>query len=49
MRAVPGATISEKLGASAGAWAVVWLVIHYLILRNAAATPLTPDAALRQL
>ena len=44
MRAVPGATISEKLGASAGAWAVVWLVIHYLILRNAAATPLTPDA-----
>jgi len=41
MRAVPGATISEKLGASAGAWAVVWLSIHYLILRNAMANPLT--------
>src|SRR4029453_7949377 len=41
MRAVPGATISEKLGASAGAWAVLWLSIHYLILHNAVANPAT--------
>ena len=41
MRAVPGATISEKLGASAGAWAVLWLSIHYLILHNAVANPVT--------
>jgi len=41
MRAVPGATISEKLGASAGAWAVVWLSLHYLILHNAMANPVT--------
>ncbi len=43
MKAVPGATISEKLGASAGAWAVLWLCIHFLILRNAAANPISPD------
>lgn len=43
MRPVPGATMSEKLGASAGAWAVLWLCIHYLILRNATATPISPD------
>jgi hypothetical protein len=47
MRPVPGATISEKLGASAGAWAVLWLIIHYVILHNAMATavstPLDPD------
>jgi len=43
MKPVPGATISEKLGASAGAWAVLWLCIHYLILHNAiAATGSTP-------
>ena len=41
MRAVPGATISEKLGASAGAWAVLWLSLHYLILHNAMANPVT--------
>jgi hypothetical protein len=41
MRAVPGATISEKLGASAGAWAVLWLSLHYLILHNAMANPAT--------
>ena len=39
MKGVPGATISEKLGASAGAWAVLWLSIHYLILHNAMANP----------
>jgi len=43
MRPLPGATISEKLGASAGAWAVLWLCIHYLILRNASASPLSPE------
>jgi len=41
MRAVPGATISDKLGASAGAWAVLWLSLHYLILHNAMANPVT--------
>jgi len=35
----PGSTIAEKLGAASGAWAVVWLTIHYLILQNAAADP----------
>jgi hypothetical protein len=43
MRPVPGATISEKLGASAGAWAVLWLCLHYVILRSASATPLSAD------
>jgi hypothetical protein len=31
----PGMTLSEKLGASAGAWAVLWLTLHYVILANA--------------
>jgi hypothetical protein len=35
----PGATIAEKLGAASGAWAVIWLVIHYLILQGATADP----------
>jgi len=39
----PGSTVSEKLGASAGMWAVLWLVIHYLILRGTAADPKAPD------
>jgi hypothetical protein len=43
MRPEPGTTISEKLGASAGAWAVLWLCLHFLILRNAAANPLSGD------
>ena len=43
MRAVPGATMSEKLGASAGAWAVLWLCIHYVILRGATAAPGSAD------
>jgi len=40
----PGSTLSEKLGASAGMWAVLWLVIHYLILRGASADPQSPAA-----
>jgi hypothetical protein len=44
MRREPGTTISEKLGASAGAWAVLWLCIHFLILRNAAANPAAPES-----
>jgi hypothetical protein len=39
----PGSTISEKLGASAGMWAVLWLCLHYLILQSAAASPAMPD------
>jgi hypothetical protein len=39
----PGTTIAEKLGASAGAWAVLWLCLHYLILRGAAANPASPE------
>jgi len=35
----PGTTLSEKLGASAGAWAVLWLSLQYLILQGAAANP----------
>ena len=38
----PGSTIAEKLGAASGAWAVVWLTIHYLILQNAVANPSLP-------
>src|SRR5262245_37466822 len=34
-----GATIAEKCGASAGAWAVLWILIHYAVLRTAAADP----------
>lgn len=39
----PGSTISEKLGASAGAWAVLWLTINYLILQGASASLHTSD------
>ena len=35
----PGSTISEKLGASAGMWAVLYLCLHYLILQGALADP----------
>ncbi len=34
-----GKTIWEKLGASAGAWAALWLAIHWWILRSAHADP----------
>jgi hypothetical protein len=34
-----GSTIAEKCGASAGAWAVLWILIHYAILRTATADP----------
>src|SRR5688500_9644976 len=40
----PGSTISEKLGASAGMWSVLWILIHYFILRTAAADPTLPGA-----
>ena len=39
----PGSTIPEKLGASAGAWAALWIALHYLILRSAVASPVMPD------
>jgi len=39
----PGTTIWEKLGASAGAWATLWLAIHWLILRSAHADPRATD------
>jgi hypothetical protein len=39
----PGTTLPEKLGASAGMWAVLWLVIHYVIIRSATANPVSPE------
>jgi hypothetical protein len=39
----PGSTLAEKLGASAGAWAVLWLGLNYAILRGAAADPNSPE------
>jgi hypothetical protein len=39
----PGTTLPEKLGASAGMWAVLWLVIHYVIIRSATADPVSPE------
>jgi hypothetical protein len=39
----PGTTLPEKLGASAGMWAVLWLVLHYAILRTATANPVSPE------
>ena len=39
MRRDPGTTMAEKLGASAGLWAVFWIALHYLILRGASADP----------
>src|SRR5919198_2281647 len=41
---VPGSTISEKLGASAGIWAVVWLTLNYVILQGASADPGASDS-----
>ena len=38
-----GTTIWEKLGASAGIWAVVWLGLHWIILRSAHADPTGAD------
>jgi hypothetical protein len=40
----PGTTISEKLGASAGMWAVLWLCLHYFILQTASADPSASEA-----
>jgi hypothetical protein len=39
----PGTTLPEKLGASAGMWAVLWLVIHYVIIRSATADPVSRE------
>jgi hypothetical protein len=39
MTSEPGSTLAEKLGASAGCWAVLWLGLNYLILQGAAADP----------
>ena len=39
----PGMTLSEKLGASAGMWAVLWLGLQALILQGAAADPSSPE------
>jgi len=38
----PGTTLAEKLGASAGLWAVLWLTIPYLIQRSSSADPRSP-------
>lgn len=35
----PGMTLAERLGASAGLWAVLWLGLQYLILQGASADP----------
>jgi hypothetical protein len=40
----PGSTLPEKLGASAGMWAALWILVHYLILRSAVADPLMPES-----
>jgi hypothetical protein len=45
MTNVPGTTMAEKLGAAAGLWAVFWIGLHYVILREAAADPLLPAPA----
>jgi hypothetical protein len=37
VRRPPGATIAEKLGASAGIWAVLYLTINYLIIQRSTA------------
>jgi len=42
MTSEPGSTLAEKLGASAGCWAVLWLGLNYLILQGAAADPNAP-------
>jgi len=34
--------MAEKLGAASGAWAAVWLTIHYVILQGAVADPSLP-------
>jgi hypothetical protein len=38
----PGTTLSERLGASSGMWAVLWLTLQYLILQSASADPAAP-------
>jgi hypothetical protein len=40
----PGTTLPEKLGASAGAWAALWIGLQYFLLRDASAIPSMPDA-----
>jgi hypothetical protein len=40
----PGTSLAEKLGASAGAWATLYLAIHYFILAGAVANPSMTEA-----
>jgi hypothetical protein len=40
----PGMTTAEKLGASAGMWAVLWLSLNYFMVRGAAADLMLPEA-----
>ncbi len=39
-----GTTIWEKLGAASGLWAMVWIGIHYAILRGTSADPRAADS-----
>jgi hypothetical protein len=39
----PGTTVAEKLGASAGLWAVLFLGIHYVILQGTSANLVGPE------
>ena len=39
-----GSTLAEKLGASSGLWAVLWLSLNYLILNGAAADVAASDS-----
>jgi hypothetical protein len=39
-----GTSLAEKLGASAGCWAVLWLALSYFILQGVAADPRSPTA-----
>lgn len=40
----PGTTLAEKLGASSGAWAALWIGLNYVILQGAAADPSMSDS-----
>jgi hypothetical protein len=40
----PGSTLPEKLGAAAGIFAALWILVHYFILQSASADPLMSDA-----
>src|SRR6266545_2971923 len=40
----PGTTIWEKLGAASGLWAMLWIGIHYAVLRGTSADPRAADS-----